>query len=103
VPGEAPQHLRLLEPVLVELGRQLDEIGGDPGAGDHRMGHVRQQAMQPVAEFVEQGAGIVERQQCRLAGAGLGEVHDVDDQGADVAGELFLGAQCRHPGAAALG
>ena len=38
VPGEAPQHLRLLEPMLVELRRQLDEIGGDIGAGNLRIG-----------------------------------------------------------------
>ena len=30
--GKATQHLGLLEPVLVELGRQFDEIGSDAGA-----------------------------------------------------------------------
>ena len=32
--GEAPQHLRLLQPVLVKLRRQFDEIGGHAGAGN---------------------------------------------------------------------
>ena len=35
--------------------------------------------------------------------AALVEVHDVDDQRADIAGELLLVAQRRHPGAGALG
>ena len=35
--------------------------------------------MQRVAEFMEQRARLVERQQRRLAGAGLGEIHDVVD------------------------
>ena len=36
--------------------------------------------MQPVAEFVEQRAGVVEGQKRRLAGRALGEVHHIDDQ-----------------------
>ena len=59
--------------------------------------------MQRVAELVEQRARIVEREQRRLAVAALVEVHDIDDQRADVACELLLVAQRRHPGAAALG
>ena len=88
--------------MLVELGGQLDEIGGDAGAGDHRIGDVRQQPVQAVAELVEQGAGIVEGEQRRRAAAGLGEVHHVDDERPDVARKLLLDPQRRHPGAAAL-
>ena len=103
VHGELAQDLRLLQPVLVELRRQLDEVGQHAGAGDQRIGHVRQQAVQAVAELVEQRARVVERQQRRLAGRRLVEVHHVDDERADVAGELLLVAERRHPGAAALG
>ena len=67
VPGKAAQHLRLLEPMLVELRRQLDEIGGDAGAGNLRIGDVGQQAVQRVAELVEQRARVVEAEQRRLA------------------------------------
>ena len=56
-----------------------------------------------MAEFVEQRARIVEAEQRRLAVGGLGEIADIDDQRADVAGELFLVAQRGHPGAAAFG
>ena len=62
------QNLRHLQPVLVELRGQLDEIARHRGAGEQRIGDVRQQAVQRVAEFVEQRAGVVEGQQRRLAG-----------------------------------
>ena len=59
--------------------------------------------MQRMPELMEQSAGIVEREQRRLARARLGEVHHIDDKRALVAVELLLRAQRRHPGAAALG
>ena len=90
VAGELAQHLRLLEPVLVELRRQLDPVGQHAGAGDGRIGDVGEQAMQPVAHLVEQGAGVLERQQRRVA---LVEVHHVEHHRAHVAGELLLIAQ----------
>ena len=75
---EAAKHLRLLEPVLVELRGKLDEVARDASSGQDRIGHVRQHPVQRVAEFVEQGARIVEAQEARLALAALGEIHDVD-------------------------
>ena len=74
VPGELLQHLGPLQPVLVELRGQLDEIGEHAGARQRRIGHVGQQAVQAVAELVEQRARVVERQQRRLAAGALGEV-----------------------------
>ena len=100
---EPPQHLRLLLPVLVELRRQFDEIGEHRCAGQRRIGHVRQHAVQPVAEFMKQRARIVGRQQRRLAVRALGEIADVDDQRHDLAVELLLVAQRGHPRAGALG
>ena len=90
VQREAAQHLGLLQPVLVKLRRQLDEIGGDAGAGNFRIGDVGQKPVQRVAELVEQRARVVEAEQRRLAVRGFGEVADVDDQRRDVAGKLFL-------------
>ena len=55
--------------------------------------------MQRVAELVEQGAGVVEAEQ---GGIALREVRDVDDDRPDLAGELLLGPEGAHPGAAAL-
>ena len=78
VAGEALQHLRPRQPVLVELGGQLDEILLHAGARHARIGDVREQAVQAVAELVEQRARVVEAQQRRLARRALGEVHDVD-------------------------
>ncbi len=49
--------------------------------------------MQRVAEFVEQGAGILERQQRRLAWRGLREIADIENDRPDIAGEFFLIAQ----------
>ena len=54
------QNLRHLQPMLIELRRQLDEIARHRSAGEQRIGHVRQQAVQRVAEFVEQRARVVE-------------------------------------------
>src|ERR1700723_307186 len=51
---------------------------------------------------MEQGAGVVGRQQRGLAVSSFGEVADIDDQGRDVAVELLLVAQRGHPGAGAL-
>ena len=80
VPREAPQHIGLLKPMLIELRRQLDEIGGDVGAGNGRISHRGEQAMQRVAEFVKQRAGFVEAEQRRLAVGRFGEIADIDDQ-----------------------
>ena len=100
--GETAQHLRLLQPVLVKLRGQLDEIARDIGAGDQRIGHVGEEAVQRMAEFVEQRARIVEGEKRRLALRRLGEIHDVDDDRPDVAGQPLLVAQRAHPGAAPL-
>jgi hypothetical protein len=102
VAGELAQDLRLLQPVLVKLRGQLDKVGEHPGAGDHRIGHVREQGVQRVPELVEEGARVVEREQGRLSAAGLGKVHDVEHQRSLVAVELLLRTKRGHPGAAAL-
>jgi len=59
--------------------------------------------MEGVTEFVEQRARVLEADQDRLAVPALGEVHDVEHQRANLAIELVLLAQGRHPGPAALG
>ena len=48
------------EPVLVELARELDEIARHVGAGDQRIGDVGEEAVEGVAELVEQRARVVE-------------------------------------------
>ena len=88
--------------MLVELARQLDEIAHDVGAGEARIGDVGEQAMEAVAELVEHGSGLVERQQRRLALGRLVEIAGVDDERNDLAAELLLIAERGHPGAAAL-
>jgi hypothetical protein len=81
------QDVGLRQPMLEQLGRQLDEIGGDTRPGEQRISDVRQEPVQGVAEFVEEGAGVVEAQE---GGLGLREIHHVDDDRPDVAGELLL-------------
>ena len=56
-----------------------------------------------MAELVEQRAGVVERQQSRLAGRRFGEIAHIENDRADVADQLLLVAQRGHPGAAVLG
>ena len=82
---EAPQHVGLLHPVLVKLRRQLDEIGGDVGAGDFRIGDGGQQSVQRMAELVEHRAGVVKAQQRRLAVSRLREIAHIDDERGDIA------------------
>ena len=62
VQREAAQHLRLLNPVLEKLRGKLDEVAGDMRAGNARIGHVRQHAVQRVAEFMEERARVVDAQ-----------------------------------------
>ena len=102
VPRETPKHIRLFEPMFVELRRKFDEIGGDVGAGYPRIGHRREQAVQRMTELVKQGVRVVVAEQHRLAFGRLGEVADIGDERTDIAGELLLIAQRGHPGAAAL-
>ena len=56
-----------------------------------------------MAEFVEQGAGIVIGQQRRLPLGGFGKVADVDHDRADITVEFVLAAHGRTPRARAFG
>src|ERR1039458_9079473 len=56
-----------------------------------------------MAEFVEQRAGVVKREQSLLARRRLGEITDIENDRPDIADKLFLVAQRGHPGAAVLG
>ena len=67
VAREGAENFRLQQPMLIELRRQLDEIARDAGAGDERIGDVRQHAVQRMAELVEQSARVVEAEQRRRA------------------------------------
>ena len=103
VARKAPQHAGLFAASVRKAATAARRNRSRRGAGDFRIGDGREQAVQRMAEFVEQGARVVEAEQRRLAVGGLGEIADIDDVRRDVAGELLLIAQRRHPGAAALG
>ena len=64
--GETLQHRGLFQPMFVELRRQFDEIARHIGAGQARIAHLAEQAVQGMAEFMEQGHGIVEGQQAGI-------------------------------------
>ncbi len=102
MPGEALQNFRLLQPVLEELRGELDEIARHARPGDQRIGDVGEEAVQRVAELVEEGARVVEAEERRIARAGFGKIHHVHDDRPDVAVELLLAAKTAHPGAAPL-
>ena len=59
--------------------------------------------MQRVSELVKQRLGIFERQQDGLAVRGTRKIQDIDDERTDIAAQLLLLAQARHPGTAVLG
>ena len=100
--GEAAQDRRFFEPMFIELRGKLDEVTGDVRARYSRIGDVRQESMQGMAEFMEQGMRVVIAQQTGFAGGGLGKIHHIDDDGQNFAVELFLLAKGRHPSAAVL-
>ena len=49
--------------MLVKLRRKFDEIAGDIGPGEQWICHIRQHAVQGVAELMKECAGIVEAQE----------------------------------------
>ena len=98
--GEAAQNLALLQPMLVELRRKLDEIAQHVRAGERRIGYIGKQPVQRMAEFVEQCACVFEAQKTGFAWRGFHKIHHVDDDWQNFAIELLLVAKRAHPGAA---
>jgi hypothetical protein len=78
VAGVVGENLRVAQPHLVDLRRVLDEVAGHRGAGEHRILHVGEQAVQRVPELVEQGAHVVDREQRRLPVGGARQVERVE-------------------------
>src|SRR5689334_11417225 len=60
MPGVFLEDLRRLQPVLVKLRRQFDEVRRYRGASQQRIGDVGKEAVQRMAELVEQSAGVLE-------------------------------------------
>ena len=102
VQGELVQHLLGRQPVLVQLAGELDIVARHGRARHRRIGGVGVQAVQGVAELVEQGGGVVPRDQQGLAGLALDEVGVVRDDRGDLALEPLLRAVGVHPRARAL-
>ncbi len=77
--SEAAQNLFLLQPMFIKLRGKFDEVARDIGAGQQRIGHVRQEPMQRMAEFMKERARIVEAQETGFALGRLHEIQSVDD------------------------
>ena len=101
VPRMALQHFRFFQPVLEQLRRQLDEVAQHVRARHALVSDVGQQAVQTVAEFVEQRACIIKTQQRRLTRRAAREVVVVDDDGQRARVARLL-AKRTHPRATAL-
>jgi hypothetical protein len=102
VQREAVQDLGRGEPAFEELGGELHVVAGDRGAGQRRVADARVEAVQRVAELVEERVRVVPRDQDRLPRLPLHEVRVVGDDGRDVAVEALLVAVGVHPGAGLL-
>ena len=85
-----------------QLARELDEVPRHRGPGKAGISHVGQQGVERVAEFVEQGARLVERQQRRPLPSGRGEVGDGIDDRSNRTVHFLLHAQAAHPRPAML-
>ena len=79
VAGVRVEDLGPVDPHLVDLAGELDEVAEDVRAREVRVGDRREQAVQGVAELVEERRDLVEREERRHAGRGLGHVEVVDD------------------------
>ena len=102
MPRELAQHLRLLEPVLVELRGQLDPIGQHAGAG-RQSDRLRRTASHAARGPFRGTACGRPRTTAASAAAALGKVHHVEHDRPHIAREFLLVAQRGHPGAAVLG
>ena len=71
-------------------------------AAQGRIGHLRRIGVKGVAELVEQGLGVVERDQDRLAAFGLDEIVVVRAEGVLLAVKGRMRPVGRHPGPGAL-
>ena len=99
--GVVGQDRRPGRPHLVDLRRVFDEVARHRGAGELRVLHVREQAVQGMAELMEHGGDFVEAHQGRLAVGRLGDVLVVGDHRLG-AGQAVLRHVGIHPGTAAL-
>jgi len=75
---------------------------GDIGPGEQWICHIRQHAVQGMAELMKECAGIVEAQEAGFSLGGLGEVQHIDNDRQHLAIELSLLAKGTHPGAASF-
>ncbi len=102
VPGVTGQDVGVPGPHLVDLGGELDEVPRDRGAGEARVGHVREQAVQGVAELVERSVDLGRAEQRGLPVGRTGHVEADRDHG-PVAQQAGLVDERGHPRTAALG
>ena len=73
--SEGVEEVGLDGEVLHQLRGQLYEVPIDAGAREAGEARVGEDAVQGVAEFVEEGFHFAEREQCGLRLGGFGEVH----------------------------
>ena len=95
------EHARIGRPHFVVLRRKLDEVAGHVRAGELRVLHIREQAVQRVTELVKRRRDFVEGQQRRLSCRRLRNIQIVDDDGLR-AEQARLIDEGVHPCAAAL-
>src|SRR5260221_641972 len=90
------------QPLVEKLRGEFHIVAIDVGARKRRIFHARADAVQRVAEFMEQRGRVAPAHQHRLARLALDEIAVVRDQGGDLAVEALLVAVGVHPGARAL-
>ncbi|SIH10726.1 transmembrane protein [Mycobacteroides abscessus subsp. abscessus] len=88
-------------PHLVELGGELDVVAGHRGARRRGVGRVREEAVEDVAELVEERRQLGRGEQGGPAGTGLGKVEGEGDD-REVAGQPGGGHELVHPRASPL-
>ena len=103
VAGEALEVLRLVAPVFHYLRRQFDEVAGDVGACQGLIAALGEDAVEGVAELVEEGGELVVGEQGRGVAGRLAKVGDYAYVRAVLhAAAYALAAELRHPRAGPL-
>ena len=99
VAGEGAEEVRLSEPVFHDLGRKLDEVMDDVGAGEGRERHAGQKPVKSVTELMKHRTNLIKREERGLAARLRSKVHYERDDRAYAIVRLY---EVRHPSSALL-
>src|ERR1700677_2951858 len=94
--GKVLEYCRISSPMLIELGRELNEVARHRGAGETRIPGICKHAMERMAKLVKHGGDITKVEQRRLARGRFWEISNVVDDRKSTQ-QFGLAKQIAHP------